>query len=465
MGRKRNRQPRQRHLLLDKSNKAQWRVLLLAFPLYGAAAALEKAAEHGMDTKRKAQCSEDIISRVFTPEKVKEFLDLGGVERARTAFQLVDPDEATTTRPSPPPTPSNLSRQDIPQEVDAVLSRIFGLTAPQLQPHKKENQEGVVGEDEGCGTGDGCELSPSELTLLQLWSRERSRTTRYFDLYQHVQQEADFFREEFRMWERGGDLSAVAGTSVNDRATYSRVNGQVVPVGYPGLPSSTACSTAAAVKKEEIPAAESAQHLLRQPANMAERRYEANKAEQWMRRYRPPPALSPGNSPARSPSPAREKPAKDGEGYDTKELLCEVCLEPGSDLYRCVQCQGLRHEACGGPHPPSSYSPSAPNAEAPPLMLCKDCSKALALTSSSSSLRSSTSTDEREELGSLLDDDDDDDSLSGFIARSSEDDDSIDGSDETDDESEEEERGEPERPRISLRSKNKKRVRVERSRC
>lgn len=140
-------------------------------------------------------------------------------------------------------------------------------------------------------------------------------------------------------------------------------------------------------------------------------------------------------------------------------FVCEVCLEGDGDLFHCGHCQGLRHEACGGPRPPVSASPSSsshdrrmgldhggPNVTrrtsgettdrhleetrkrehgAPSLMLCKDCRRAMQLSgddrSGSSSLRSSTSTDEREELGSLLEDEEDS-SLSGFIVRTSDDD-------------------------------------------
>lgn len=139
---------------------------------------------------------------------------------------------------------------------------------------------------------------------------------------------------------------------------------------------------------------------------------------------------------------------------------CEVCFDGDGDLFRCSHCKGLRHEACGGPRPASSFSPSSQsykggegkhtcavspaswsseqdgnekegvkkNTVPSRSTLCRDCANAMQLSdeersSSSSSLRSSTSTDERDELGSLLKDEDDDSSLSGFIVHTSDDDD------------------------------------------
>lgn len=171
-------------------------------------------------------------------------------------------------------------------------------------------------------------------------------------------------------------------------------------------------------------------------------------------------------------------------------LICEVCLEGDGDLFQCAHCQGIRHEACGGPHPPPTPARSSrqdtqlsgkgkgggrkganleededeeekgnrgkvggKTSTSPRLMLCKDCRGAMQLSgddrshntsSSCSSLRSSTSTDEREELGSLLDTDDDDSSLSGFIVPTSE------------DEDEEEEEGEEEENKKSYKKNNRR---------
>lgn len=36
--------------------------------------------------------------------------------------------------------------------------------------------------------------------------------------------------------------------------------------------------------------------------------------------------------------------------------VCEGCQEAGGDLFRCTQCYSVRHEICGGPHPPERPS-------------------------------------------------------------------------------------------------------------
>ncbi|KAG5501983.1 hypothetical protein JKF63_04254 [Porcisia hertigi] len=97
---------------------------------------------------------------------------------------------------------------------------------------------------------------------------------------------------------------------------------------------------------------------------------------------------------------------------------CVGCQEVGGDLLVCTQCGEIRHEACGGPHPPEV---SQANGRMPTVNACKRCAKELNLSSSSSSLRSSTSTSERAELDEYFGTEDDDSSLSGFIVNTSDD--------------------------------------------
>lgn len=98
---------------------------------------------------------------------------------------------------------------------------------------------------------------------------------------------------------------------------------------------------------------------------------------------------------------------------------CAGCHEVGGDLLICTQCEEVRHEACGGPHPPE---PRTADKKIPAMNVCKRCAKALNLSSSSSSLRSTTSSSERAELDEYFGSDDDASSLSGFIVNTSDDD-------------------------------------------
>ncbi|KAG8344208.1 hypothetical protein ERJ75_000248100 [Trypanosoma vivax] len=106
------------------------------------------------------------------------------------------------------------------------------------------------------------------------------------------------------------------------------------------------------------------------------------------------------------------------KGAAKMQFICAGCGEEGGELFCCAQCNGFRHEACGGPKYGS------------PIRFCKDCCRDLGLDSSTTSLCSSTSTEERRDLG----DDDDDTSLSGFIVRSSEEEDEGDDSSDCEDE-------------------------------
>ncbi|CAC9497361.1 conserved hypothetical protein [Leishmania infantum JPCM5] len=98
---------------------------------------------------------------------------------------------------------------------------------------------------------------------------------------------------------------------------------------------------------------------------------------------------------------------------------CAGCHEVGGDLLICTQCEEVRHEACGGPHPPE---PGMAGKRVPAMNVCKRCATALNLSSSSSSLRSTTSSSERAELDEYFSSDDDASSLSGFIVNTSDDD-------------------------------------------
>ncbi|CAG9576526.1 conserved hypothetical protein [Leishmania major strain Friedlin] len=109
---------------------------------------------------------------------------------------------------------------------------------------------------------------------------------------------------------------------------------------------------------------------------------------------------------------------------DTAPLLiamsrCAGCHEAGGDLLICTQCEEMRHEACGGPHPPE---PGMAGKRVSTMSVCKRCANALNLSSSSSSLRSTTSSSERAELDKYFSSDDDVSSLSGFIVNTSDDD-------------------------------------------
>lgn len=96
---------------------------------------------------------------------------------------------------------------------------------------------------------------------------------------------------------------------------------------------------------------------------------------------------------------------------------CVGCGEVGGDLLVCTQCGEVRHEACGGPHPPER---SRVDGSLPSINVCRRCAKELNLSSSSSSLRSSTSSSERAALDEYFDSEDDSDSsLSGFVVHSS----------------------------------------------
>ncbi|GET89565.1 hypothetical protein, conserved [Leishmania tarentolae] len=97
---------------------------------------------------------------------------------------------------------------------------------------------------------------------------------------------------------------------------------------------------------------------------------------------------------------------------------CAGCHEVGGDLLLCPQCEEVRHEACGGPHPPE---PSKTDKKMPTMSVCKRCAKELNLSSSSSSLRSTTSSSERAELDEYFNSDDESSSLSGFIVNTSDD--------------------------------------------
>lgn len=98
---------------------------------------------------------------------------------------------------------------------------------------------------------------------------------------------------------------------------------------------------------------------------------------------------------------------------------CAGCQEVGGDLLVCTQCGEVRHEACGGPHPPE---PSSVDGRMPTVNVCRRCAKELNLSSSSSSLRSSTSSSERAALDEYFSaDSDSESSLSGFIVHTSED--------------------------------------------
>ncbi|KAG5476502.1 hypothetical protein LSCM1_04214 [Leishmania martiniquensis] len=95
---------------------------------------------------------------------------------------------------------------------------------------------------------------------------------------------------------------------------------------------------------------------------------------------------------------------------------CAGCQDAGGDLLLCTQCGEVRHEACGGPHPPQPHRVDGRTAT---VNMCKRCAKELNLSSSSSSLRSTTSSSERAELDEYFGFDDDASSLSGFIVNSS----------------------------------------------
>ncbi|KPA74176.1 hypothetical protein ABB37_09437 [Leptomonas pyrrhocoris] len=100
---------------------------------------------------------------------------------------------------------------------------------------------------------------------------------------------------------------------------------------------------------------------------------------------------------------------------------CAGCGEVDGDLLVCTQCGEVRHEACGGPHPPER---SRVDGRLPSVNMCRACAKALNLSSSSSSLRSSTSSSERAELEDYFDSEEEtDSSLSGFVVHSSDEED------------------------------------------
>lgn len=80
---------------------------------------------------------------------------------------------------------------------------------------------------------------------------------------------------------------------------------------------------------------------------------------------------------------------------------CECCGDIYGDLQECKQCSVWLHEACGGPHPDD------------PLVVCKECRRALGFRSDASEISSQSSTDEHVSENSS----DADSSLSGFLVR------------------------------------------------
>jgi len=187
--------------------------------------------------------------------------------------------------------------------------------------------------DEGEGPKDTAKfdrLHPSERLLLRLCHKERQRVNQYFNLYRVVQGQLEFYRDEICP-HHSSPIAHLPPTSTTPIVT--KVNGELLPWSFQPLPPSTAGGTAA-------------------PSTSL-----------------PPP-----------PPPVRVEEAAVAPAAPL-EWICEGCLESGADMYRCSQCQGLRHEACGGPHPPDRQA----DRNAPVLLLCRACSRALQLTSSSSS--------------------------------------------------------------------------------
>jgi hypothetical protein len=125
------------------------------------------------------------------------------------------------------------------------------------------------------------------------------------------------------------------------------------------------------------------------------------------------------NLPYTEPSPADER-GGNGLRLPASAMVinrCAGCVEADGDLIQCTQCGEVRHEACGGPHPPER---SCVDGQLPTVNICRKCAKELNLSSSSSSLRSSTSSSERAELEEYFDSEDDtESSLSGFVVHSS----------------------------------------------
>eukprot|EP00796_Vickermania_ingenoplastis_P003956 gene3956-2819_t len=380
--------------LFERTSKAQWKALSLAYPLYVTA----------LSNKDEGQL--EALVRTFLED---------AIPRIRSAFRLPDSDD--TDAESKQNDGREAWRQAVPRAVDELLGHLFGLESLSAAT------TAVLGRP----------LDASEITLLHIIHKERERVDRYYNLYLLAEEELKVFREELGLHRHQIGASAAptskGSAQKEGHATVeiSKVDGEMYPWKYTPLPPNTALEkkegqrSFSGVEQQSINSAVLPPSSLPAAGALSASRGLADQIRNSgaiLKHSRPPPVLSPMMEPRSTSRIPDSKPVAAQEDKVKTELICEECLEPGDDLYCCSHCRGLRHEACGGPHPPSSYKSTGGE---PPLMLCKSCAKAMELTSSSSSLRSSTSTDEREELGSLLDEDDDS-SMSGFIASSTEED-------------------------------------------
>lgn len=327
-------------------SSAQWKALILAYPLYGLLA--DGAA--------------------VEQDEVEFFLE-EAVPRLQAAFPSVEvagEEDGGTSSSSAAARRRPAWRLKVPLGLDQLLSFLFGVSStpppPASRPVKGKKPEAEVKS-----------FTASERILLRLCAKERCRVDEYHRLLQETQGELRHFRSDFQ------HSTGMTGGSDSSHHQFQKVNGEMKRFQYDPLPPSTAVIDDRVLQEGTS------------TPSTANAMSDVNTSNTT-------------SSAVAAPAPLAALPT------------CDGCFESTGDLYRCANCHGYRHEACGGPHPPSDGSRESP------LLFCKACTRAMRLSSESSSdseLRSSTSSDEREELGSVGSTDS---SLSGFIVDSDEDD-------------------------------------------
>lgn len=398
--------------LFDRHSPAQWKALVLAYPLYGVAA---RQSVSGQENRLVDPRSNEARLQEVEAHEVESFFEIGISKMMKvfhlTALQSTAGEERKESQAMPRaassvgPEGSHRWRENVPYELDSLLSAIFGLDPlPRRStslPCESPAYRAYLSRVKGSRRDGSLLLTPSEELLLRLIYKERKRVDQYYNLFLSSREEVQLLRFQC--------------TGAEDDNTkhpkLTKIGGTLFPWSYSPLPP--AMSTVGDNTSQTAPG------LLARGEND-----EKEPAEGCL----------PSHS---SIEPANEKPLGSEVAVTPTRfpkvmqpmMMCEECYESTGDLYQCSQCQRVRHEACGGPRPPQSEShrhqqkqqKEKGEGSTATMLFCKRCSRDLGLMSdrsSSSSLRSSTSTDEREELGSLLEDTES--SLSGFIVDSSE---------------------------------------------
>lgn len=359
----------------------QWKALVLAYPLYGDYDRCEPVVEES--TAPDAQFSElfDDFMEWTVPRVVQAF-HLNEEESQRQQQRKGVDHSREDLLPG--------WRRTVPAEVDGLLCRLFDvpLTVSNVSVQNREESEPdsvsshFVNASRSATTSQSMavcvhrSLNAVERQLLRLWYKDRVRSRGY---YNHA-------LEQQHCMERAGHalLSCASHfpSATRDETTPTMATMMAHPAAR-SLSTSHAQSTAAEAATDMY-VAEVRSVLARTP-------FSSSSATAQQRELTLPSSAI--------------------------AVVCEGCHEEGGELFRCVQCGSVRHEVCGGPHPPD------PNSSRDGL--CKQCAKDLNLSSSDSSLRSSTSSSERAELDAYFssDSEDSESSLSGFIVHTSEDDD------------------------------------------